>query len=1042
MSGILVTKFQGELDKIKAISGSLNEQTIRSAFRRLLSDWSRKNELFLLEELEYSTKIGTKVYPDGTIVHSLRIALGFWEAKDGKDDLDKEIASKTSKGYPVSNILYENSQIAILIQNGEEILRTDMTDRDGLVQLLNLFFSYEQPEIADFRKAVEQFKIDLPAVLQALRHRIQNAYEDNIEFKEAASAFLSHSKETINPTIGEADIREMLIQHILTEDIFNHVFNQSDFHRENNIARQLYELERLFFRGAVKQNTLRVIEPYYAAIRAAAASISAHSEKQTFLKVIYESFYKVYNPKAADRLGVVYTPNEIVRFMIDGTNWLCEKHFERELIDTNVDILDPCTGTGTYICEILESFRGDKSKLRHKFKHELHANELAILPYYVANLNIEATYSEIIGQYAEYPSLCFVDTLDNVAALGIHSGFQHDMFAGVSDENIARVKRQNDRNISIIIGNPPYNANQQNENDKNKNRDYARIDQSIKDTYVKRSIAQKTKVYDMYSRFFRWATDRLGDKGIVCFITNRSFIDSRTFDGFRADVTGDFDEIYIMDLGGDVRANPKLSGTTHNVFGIQTGVAITFMVRYDAIRRIRKQKLKPAKIRYARLPEMERAEDKLSFLRSNPLSHLEMEIIKPSKRGNWVNQVENEWDDLIPIASKAEKKGTKGSRDRAIFRLYSNGIVSARGEWIEGFNKLNVAKKSDYFMMKYQSELKRWKAHSKNKKFIDRKERLEKISDFVDREIKWTSELENHLDKNSNLSFHQSNLRQHAYRPYTKKIVYYDKIIVHRIYRQNEIFPISKVVKNLAIGFSGISSSKPFQALSINLLPSFDLLEKTQFLPRYSFSKSGKKIDNITNWSLRKFQEKYGKQIKKDDIFNYCYAVLHDPIYRKTYSINLKREFPRIPFYSNFETWVNWGKTLIALHIGYEEASHFKMKRVEVNHKRAEGSAPKPILKSRPENGEIILDVDTKLTEIPIKAWGYRLGNRSAIDWVLDQHKEKTPRDPTIREKFNKYRFADYKDHTIDLLARVIHVSLETTTITDAMENVDRDNWN
>ncbi len=371
---------------------------------------------------------------------------------------------------------------------------------------------------------------------------------------------------------------------------------------------------------------------------------------------------------------MVYTPGEIVRFMIDGADFLCREHFGRGLIDEKVDILDPCTGTGTYICELLETFRGDRAKLAHKYKNELHANELAILPYYVANLNIEATYAAITGQYAEYPNLCFVDTLDNVAALGIRSGHQHDMFGAVSDENIARVKRQNEKNISVVIGNPPYNANQQNENDNNKNRAYPRIDQTIKSTYVARSTAQKTKVYDMYARFFRWATDRLGDDGIIAFITNRSFIDSRTFDGFRAAVAEDFAEIWIVDLGGDVRANPKLSGPRHNVFAIQTGVAIAFMVRKQRKVALNARKTfdKPqAVIRYARRPELEEAPDKLAFLASTTLADMEMDTITPSKRGNWINQVENEWDDLLPIADKKTKAAKGSGQDRAIFKLFA-----------------------------------------------------------------------------------------------------------------------------------------------------------------------------------------------------------------------------------------------------------------------------------------------------------------------------------------------------------------------------------
>ena len=526
--------------------------------------------------------------------------LGCWEAKDTADDLEEEIRKKLAKGYPQDNIIFENSHTAVLIQNRQEVLRCSMTDVAQLSKLVSLFFSYERQEIREFRKAVAQFKADLPAVLEALRAKIDAAYASNAAFLAAAEAFLAQAKQTINPVVSEADVREMLIQHILTEEIFANVFNDSDFHRENNIAKALYGLEAKFFTRGVKKDTLKALEPYYAAIRANAAQITSHAEKQTFLKVIYETFYKVYNPKAADRLGVVYTPNEIVRFMIEGADWLCQKHFGKALIDRDVEILDPATGTGTFICELLEHFRGQPQKLAQKYKEELHANEVAILPYYVANLNIEATYAAITGQFAEFPSLCFVDTLDNVEGLGIRSGHQHDLFGAMSAENVERIKRQNRRKISVVIGNPPYNAWQENFNNRNPNRAYRRIDQRIKDTYAAKGAAQNIiSVYDMYTRFFRWASDRLHDDGVLALVTNRNFIEKAAFDGFRRDVASEFNEIYLMDLGGDIRTNPKLSGTKHNVFGIQTGVTISLLVK-------RKGQM-GCRIFYARRPELDTA---------------------------------------------------------------------------------------------------------------------------------------------------------------------------------------------------------------------------------------------------------------------------------------------------------------------------------------------------------------------------------------------------------------------------------------------------
>ncbi len=415
MSKVLIQHYLAELSKLRQVSGSQRESVVREAFKDLLKAWGRAQDLIFVPEYEIESPAKERRYVDGALLYGLRLPFGYWEAKDARDDLDAEIEYKFSRGYPTDNIVFEDSTQAVLIQNRREVLRCAVDDVEKLQRLLELFFAYERPEIAEFRKAVEQFKADLPAVCDALRGMIEKAYADNAKFHAAADKFLKQAHESINPALTEADVREILIQHILTEEIFALVFPGTSYHEDNNIARELYRLEHTFFTGNTKHQTLRALEPYYAAIRRSAGAIASHHEKQTFLKVVYENFYKVYNPKAADRLGVVYTPNEIVRFMIESADWLCEQHFDRNLIDRDVEILDPAAGTGTFICELLEHFRGQPGKLKHKYLEELHANEVAILPYYVANLNIEATYAAISGEYLEYPNLCFVDTLDNVA---------------------------------------------------------------------------------------------------------------------------------------------------------------------------------------------------------------------------------------------------------------------------------------------------------------------------------------------------------------------------------------------------------------------------------------------------------------------------------------------------------------------------------------------------------------------------------------------------------------------------------------------------
>ena len=768
MSQMLIRAYLAELDRLKRTSGSRNESVVREAFKDLLKAWGRAQDLVFVAEYSMKTAAKANISLDGALLHSIRTPLGYWEAKDEDDDLDGEIAKKFKRGYPRDNIIFSDDATAALWQAGHEVLRCDMTDTVALEKLLKLFFSFEHPEIAGFRRAVEQFKSDLPAVLKGLREMIDVQHRSNAAFREAAAAFLLHAQEAINPGLAEADVREMLIQHILTEEIFSKVFDDSDFHRQHNVAKKLYELEGSFFTGGLKRDTLKGLEPYYAAIRAAAAQISSHSEKQTFLKVIYENFYKVYNAKAADRLGVVYTTNEIVRFMIDGADWLCEKHFGRSLVDDDVEILDPATGTGTFICALLEHFRGQPKKLKHKYQSLLHANEVAILPYYVANLNIEATYAAITGEYEEFHNLCFVDTLDNVGLHTAAHGTTVDLFGSVSEENVARIKRQNDRKISVVIGNPPYNANQANENDNNKNREYPAIDARIKQTYIAQSTAQKTKLYDMYARFFRWASDRLAADGVLAFVTNRSFIDSRTFDGFRKTVGSEFAEAYVVDLGGDVRANPKLSGTKHNVFGIQTGVAISFFVKRHGV-----SGKKGCRVFYARRPEMETAEEKLAWLAAAKPSSLDFEEARPDTKSNWLNLTSNDFEQLLPLADK-ETKSAKRLRDQqSIFKLFTLGVVTARDEWVYGDSEAEVITKVSALVDTYNSERER----------LAGKRRRSGLEDRINYTIKWSRAVKRDLSRNEADTFAPDFLTRSQYRPFVARHLYFQKQLNEMQYR-------------------------------------------------------------------------------------------------------------------------------------------------------------------------------------------------------------------------------------------------------------------
>ena len=1061
MSKVLIGQYLNELAQLRQVSGSVRESVVSEAFKDLLKGYARTHDLVFIPQFQIESPAKERRYVDGALLHALRLPFGYWEAKDEQDDLDAEIEFKFKRGYPKDNIIFEDSTQAVLIQNGVQVVRCKVDDVDALQKLLGLFFGYQRPEISQFRKAVEQFTTDLPMVLAELRRRIADAHDANAAFRKATENFLDHARKVINPGLTEEDVREILIQHILTDEIFDTVFPGQVFHKYNNVARELHKLEDTFFTGNTKHQTLKSLEVYYAAIRSAAARIGSHHEKQTFLKVVYENFYKVYNPKAADRLGVVYTPNEIVRFMIESADWLCEHHFKRNLIDRDVEILDPAVGTGTFITELIEHFRGQPAKLKQKYKEELHANEVGLLPYYVANLNIEATYAAIMGDYEEFEGLCLVDTLDNTAGLGKQTGDQIADLFGMGDENVARIKRQNRRKISVVIGNPPYNANQLNENDNNKNRAYPEIDRRIKDTYIKASTAQKTKLYDMYARFFRWASDRLHDDGVLAFITNRSFLDARTFDGFRKIVADEFAEIRVVDLGGDVRANPKLSGTKHNVFGIQTGVAISFFVK--------KRGSKGARIFYARRPEMETADEKLEFLSGARLSGLAMEEVTADKNGNWLNLTNNDFDSLLSMIDKTSKASVSKSRERSVFKLFGNGVNTARDEWVTDLNKNELFRKVDFFLNEFHRH------DAKNTKY--------------DGPLKWSRNLKAKLSRGNHEAFHESNLRHYAYRPYFNLSGYLSRLMIDEL-GQLDAFDVPG---NVTICFP---SGKDFRCLATNLPSDFHYIGDTKIVGLRRFDENGVAVENITDWALRQFNDHYkapspqpspadgsggesagGKAGKaagdkatrttKEAIFHYVYAVLHDPVYRDKYAQNLKREFPRIPLYgstpADFWRWAAWGKALMDLHIGYEAVEPWPLQRTDRTPVGAAGAAmqiaaeviaastkadftktpsrsavPKATLKADKAAGTITLDADTTLSGIPPEAWDYKLGNRSALEWILDQYKESKPRDPTIREKFNTYRFADYKEHVIDLLMRVTRVSVETQAITSAMPAAPR----
>ncbi len=684
--------------------------------------------------------------------------------------------------------------------------------------------------------------------------------------------------------------------------------------------------------------------------------------------------------------------------MIESVDYLVHKHFGKLLADSGVEILDPATGTGTFVTELIEYL--PKDKLRYKYKYEMHCNEVAILPYYIANLNIEFTYKQKMGEYEEFEHICFVDTLDHAA---FHLK-QMDLFA-MSVENTQRIQNQNDRNISVIIGNPPYNAKQENFNQDNANRSYEEIDKRIKYTYVKEGTAQnQIVIYDMYTRFVRWASDRLSKNGIIAFVSNSSFIDALAYDGFRKVVADEFNEIWIVDAKGNARnSGERRRREGGNVFSdkIKVGIAVYFLVR--------NQESEGFKIFYNAIKDYAKAEEKQEYFRENTLDKLSFEHIIPDKKHNWLNQSDNDFDQLLPLIDKDVKSGNS---EKALFKLFSLGIDTHRDAWVYDVSQNALQQKIKYFIMVYERTL-------KDENYAERMT------------IKWDSELTQYLIERVLKKFEPQKIVRSLYRPYTKQFFYFDKHFNFRTFQWFKIFEEGDL-KQKYIAFVTLGNSKPFHCLSSNSIIDLHFTGDSQCLPLYYYDKEGNRIDNITDWGLQQFQNHYNdKNLTKLDIFHYTYAVLHHPEYRSKYELNLKREFPRLPFYDNFYQWVEWGSKLMELHINYETVEPYPLTRIDTN----TNLKPKTKLKADREKNSINLDDITFLQDIPKIAWEYKLGNRSALEWILDQYKEKKPKDQTIAERFNTYRFADYKETVIDLLQRVCTVSVETMKIIEAMRH-------
>lgn len=573
-----IKQYYEELAQFKKL-GVVHETAVKVAFQKLLESCCQQFKWTLIQEYAIRRPKKQPLRVDGALVDDFNLPRAYWEAKDSQDNLKKEVQKKLAINYPKDNIIFQQPERAILYQDGKLVMDEDITKPQMLVDVLRQFLEYRPPAIEQWEKASHEFGFRVKENATALLELIREQSKKNKKFIDAFSEFLQLCRQSINPNLSEAAVEEMLIQHLLTERIFRSVFNNPDFAQRNIIAVEIEKvINALTSKSFSRNHFLSSLDRFYGAIEETAATIDDFSQKQDFLNKIYERFFQGFSVKVADTHGIVYTPQPIVNFMVKSVEEILQKEFGKSLVDKGVHILDPFVGTGNFIIRIMREIAEiQKSALPYKYEHDLHCNEVMLLPYYIASMNIEHEYFEQAGEYKSFEGICLVDTFED------QNIQQLDLF---SPDNMKRVENQRQSDLFVIIGNPPYNVGQLNENDNNKNRKYAKkdktgVDDRVSATYAKASKAtNKNALSDPYVKAIRWASDRIKEEGIIAFVTNNSFIEQIAFDGMRQELEKHFDQIYVFDLGGNVRKNPKLSGTTHNVFGIQVGVSVNILVKH------------------------------------------------------------------------------------------------------------------------------------------------------------------------------------------------------------------------------------------------------------------------------------------------------------------------------------------------------------------------------------------------------------------------------------------------------------------------------
>ena len=1006
-----IKTYYAELDRLTHL-GVTKETSVRAPFQTLLEHCGRQFNLTSILEYPMKGRGGNQIFIDAALVDNYNLRHGYCESKDIHDDLAAEVKRKLEQGYPRDNIIFQTPQRAILLQNNHQ-LDADLTDPTQLVDILQAFFAYRPQAYDEWEEAVAQFKDIVPEIGNGLAERIKEVRETNREFTTAFANFHEKCCQAINPNLSEAAVEEMLIQHLLTARLFRTVFNTPNFVRRNVIAREIETvIDALTSHSFSQDDFLESLDRFYVAIERAAAIMKDYSQKQGFLNTVYEQFFQGFSIKVADTHGIVYTPQPIVNFIVKSVVEILKTEFNgRSLSDPDVHIFDPFVGTGNFIVRIMQEI--DKTMLAHKYAHELHCNEILLLPYYIASMNIEHAFFEAMGIYERFKGNCFADTFEEA---------EKRQFVLFAPENTERVKKQRETDMFVIIGNPPYNMGQANENDNNKNRKYEAMDARVAETYAKGSKASNKKALsDPYIKAIRWASDRIGDEGIVAFVTNNSFLDGVAFDGMRKHLADDFDAIYLLDLGGNTRKGLKVSDA--NVFDIRVGVSISLFVK------TKRNPSEQARIFYHRTDERWNKKQKFKFLKeSQHIGNIAWQTVQPDARYTWLTEgLHAEFETFIPIGTK-EAKVMKGEAVDVIFKTYSLGVNTSRDAWAYNFNRKELTQNISLMIEAYNAEVDRWKRRG------DLDEKVDNFVVYDDKKIKWSRDLKLDLKRGRIAEYAEHKVRNSLYRPFTKSNLFFDRVMNEEVYSFPPIFPTPETeTENQVICMTDKGSEKPFMIIMSHQLTNLHVVGPgcgTQCFPFYTYNEDGtNRRENITDWTLSQYRAHYRDDtIGKWDIFHYVYALLHHPDYRERYQANLKRDLPRLLYTPDFWAFAKAGQRLGEIHLGYEEVEEYPLRFIETPDTQLNWRVEK--MKLSKDKTQLVYNEFLTLDSIPAKAFEYQLGYRSALEWVIDQYCVKTDKRSGIVNNPNR---DDDPQYIVKLIRKVVTVSLETVKIVEEL---------